>query len=84
MMFTDTLNDFLSEDETKQAFAEAVQFLGRPFDIVGLDASEMSEIEIAYQLRDACRYLIASQLSEPNDGYPYDRYPVGVVSKPEH
>jgi len=73
MMFTDTLNDFLSEDETKQAFAEAVQFLGRPFDIVGLDASEMSEIEIAYQLRDACRYLIASQLSEPNDGYPYDR-----------
>jgi hypothetical protein len=74
MMFTDTLNDFLSEDETKQAFAEAVQFLGRPFDIVGLDASEMSEIEIAYQLRDACRYLIASQLSEPNDGYPYDRF----------
>ena len=74
MMFTDTLNDFLSEDETKQAFAAAVQVLGRPFDIVGLDASEMSEIEIAYQLRDACRYLIASQLSEPNDGYPYDRF----------
>ncbi|MCX7967190.1 MAG: clostripain-related cysteine peptidase [Armatimonadetes bacterium] len=74
MMFTDTLNDYLSEDETKQAFASAIQFLGRPFDIVGLDASEMSEIEIAYQLRDACKYLIASQLSEPNDGYPYDRF----------
>ncbi|MCX7642798.1 MAG: clostripain-related cysteine peptidase [Armatimonadetes bacterium] len=73
MMFTDTLNDYLSEDETKQAFASAVQVLGRPFDIVGLDASEMSEIEIAYQLRNACSYLIASQLSEPNDGYPYDR-----------
>ncbi len=74
MMFSDTFNDFLSEDETKQAFASAVQVLGRPFDIVGLDASEMSIIDIAYQLRNACRYLIASQLSEPNDGYPYDRF----------
>ncbi len=74
MMFSDTLNDYLSEDETKQAFAAAIQVLGRPFDIVGLDASEMSEIEIAYQLRNACHYLIASQLSEPNDGYPYDRF----------
>lgn len=74
MMFADTFNDYLSENETKQAFSEAIQVLGRPFDIVGLDASEMSEIEIAYQLRNACRYLIASQLSEPNDGYPYDRF----------
>lgn len=74
MMFADSFNDYLNEDETKQAFAAAVQLLGRPIDIIGLDASEMSEIEIAYQLRDACRYLIASQLSEPNDGYPYDRF----------
>jgi len=73
MMFADTLNDFLSEDEAKQALTEAVQFLGRPFDIIGLDASEMSILDIAYQFRDTCRYLIASQLSEPNDGYPYDR-----------
>ena len=82
MMFTDTLNDYLNEDETKQAFAAAVQVLGRSFDIVGLDASEMSEIEIAYQLRDACRYLIASQLSEPNDGYPYDRFLWELHSSP--
>ncbi|MCS7192892.1 MAG: clostripain-related cysteine peptidase, partial [Armatimonadetes bacterium] len=74
MMFADTFGDYLSEDETKQAFASAVQVLGRPFDIIGLDASEMSILDIAYQLRDACRYLIASQLSEPNDGYPYDRF----------
>ncbi len=82
MMFTDTLNDYLSEDETKQAFAAAVQVLGRPFDIVGLDASEMSIIDIAYQLRGACRYLIASQLSEPNDGYPYDRILWELYSNP--
>jgi hypothetical protein len=74
MLFTDTLNDYISEDEAKRAFAAAVQALGRPIDIIGIDCSEMSEIEIAYQLRDACRYLIASQLSEPNDGYPYDRF----------
>ncbi len=74
MMFSDSFNDFLSEDETKQAFQAAVQQLGRPFDIVGLDASEMSILDVAYQLRDVCRYLIASQLSEPNDGYPYDRF----------
>ncbi|MFA0773381.1 MAG: hypothetical protein KEFWMYNX_001403 [Candidatus Fervidibacter sp.] len=74
MMFADSFNDHLNEDETKEAFAAAVELLGRPIDIIGLDASEMSEIEIAYQLRDACRYLIASQLSEPNDGYPYDRF----------
>lgn len=74
MMFADTFNDYLSEDETKRAFATVVRALGRLVDIIGLDASEMSEIEIAYQLRDASHYLIASQLSEPNDGYPYDRF----------
>ncbi len=74
MMFADTFNDFLSEDETKRALEAAVQALGRPFDIVGLDASEMSILDIAYQFRSLCRYLIASQLSEPNDGYPYERF----------
>jgi hypothetical protein len=82
MLFTDTFNDYISEDESKRAFAAAVQALGRPIDIIGIDCSEMSEIEIAYQLRDACRYLIASQLSEPNDGYPYDRFLWELHQKP--
>ncbi len=74
MMFADSFNDFISEDEARQVFSDIVTALGRPIDVVALDCSEMSEIEVAYQFRGLCRYFVASQLSEPNDGYPYDRF----------
>ncbi|MCS7223278.1 MAG: clostripain-related cysteine peptidase [Armatimonadetes bacterium] len=83
MMFSDSFNDYISEDEARAVFSSVVQRIGRPIDIVGLDCSEMSEIEVAYQFRGLCRYLIASQLSEPNDGYPYERFLMEIRRNPD-
>lgn len=84
IIFSDSFNDYLSNGELKEAFWEASREIlnGKPLEILGYDASEMSMIENAYQVRHAAKYLIASQLSEPNDGYPYDRFLGELTSNP--
>ncbi|MFQ6133005.1 MAG: clostripain-related cysteine peptidase [Armatimonadota bacterium] len=67
-----SLGDWLTNAELKSAMQRVETHLGRNVDILALDASEMSLLEIAYQVRQHCDYTIASQLSEPNDGYPFD------------
>ena len=85
IIFSDSFNDYLSNTELKEAFSEIRNEVldGKPIEVLGYDASEMSMIENAYQVRHAAKYLIASQLSEPNDGYPYDRFLATLVSNPD-
>lgn len=84
IIFSDSFNDYLSNRELKEAFWEVRREIlnGKLLEILGYDASEMSMIENAYQVRHAAKYLIASQLSEPNDGYPYDRFLSELTSNP--
>ncbi|MCS7253253.1 MAG: clostripain-related cysteine peptidase [Armatimonadota bacterium] len=84
IIFSDSFNDHLSNRELKEAFLELRRGIlnEKPLEILGYDASEMSMIENAYQVRHAAKYLIASQLSEPNDGYPYDRFLSDLTSNP--
>jgi hypothetical protein len=42
-----------------------------------MDACLMSNLEVAYEARDFARYIVASEESEPNDGWPY----TAVLSK---
>jgi hypothetical protein len=51
----------------------AVEKIGRPFDLLGMDACLMSNYEVAYEIRDHARYLVASEENEPANGWPYDR-----------
>ncbi len=64
--------DCLSNAELRSALQRIKATRGRKLEILGLDVSEEALLEVAYQVRDSVDYLIASQLSEPNDGYPYD------------
>ncbi|HEY9069417.1 MAG TPA: clostripain-related cysteine peptidase [Candidatus Ozemobacteraceae bacterium] len=41
------------------------------FDIIDFDACLMGMIEIAYELRDVCDFMIASEETEPGQGMPY-------------
>lgn len=45
--------------------------LGRPLDLLGMDACLMSNLEVAYELRDDVRCLVASEEDEPAGGWPY-------------
>ncbi|MGD8241126.1 MAG: clostripain-related cysteine peptidase, partial [Armatimonadota bacterium] len=73
VMFDETSGmDSLSNAELKSALQRIKAIRGKNLEILGLDASEEALLEVAYQVRDTVDYLVASQLSEPNDGYPYD------------
>jgi len=41
-------------------------------DIVGMDACFMAMTEVAYQIKGYADILVASEESEPSDGWPYD------------
>lgn len=73
---------YLTNRELKSAFSRLKQFLGRNIDILGLDASGMGLLEVAYQVRYSVDYLISSLLFEPADGYPYDVFLQDLTDNP--
>ena len=57
--------DALSLKEISAALA------GQPVDVLGFDACLMAQIEVAWELRDAARYMVASEGLEPASGWDY-------------
>ena len=51
-------------------------------DLLMFDAERMSMLEIAYNLRDTARYMIATQSLIPNDGIPYDLFLAKLIQDP--
>lgn len=45
--------------------------LGRPVDVVEMDASRMMMLGVAYQLRDLARILVGSEALEQGEGWPH-------------
>jgi hypothetical protein len=70
--FDDDAKDFLDNGEMKQVGQEAARILGRKVDILGMDACLMSMAEVGYQMKDFVSYMVASEQTEPDDGWPYD------------
>jgi Clostripain family len=44
----------------------------KPLELLGANACAMSYLEAAFELRQAVQYLVASQISVPFAGWPYD------------
>ena len=59
------------------AFAELSTLLAPSkvgsLDVIAFDACDASTIEMAVQLQDVTKYLLASQITMPLPGFPYDR-----------
>jgi hypothetical protein len=69
-----TDRDYLDNIELKNALLEALPEQNgqrRRLALVGFDACLMSEVEIAYQLKDVAAYMVSSQELEPGVGWPY-------------
>ena len=62
-------------------FAISIQ-IGKKIDIVGMDACFMAMTEVAYQIKDYADILVASEESEPADGWPYDTILAQLVANP--
>lgn len=57
--------------ELGKVLAHVKKILGRKLDLLGMDACLMSNLEVAYQARPYVNYIVASEESEPNEGWPY-------------
>jgi hypothetical protein len=70
--YDDTSADFLDNSELKRALDAGLLFgaVDR-LDLLGFDACLMAMLETAYQVKGFARWLVASQETEPGDGWPY-------------
>ena len=64
--------DKITMPELEYALSAINTQIGKKIDIVGMDACLMAMTEVAYQIKDYADILVASEESEPNDGWPYD------------
>ena len=71
--YDDTAGDFLDNAELRKVLLQIKEILGRKLDILGFDACLMAMIEVAYQIQDVANMLVASERTEPGDGWWYSR-----------
>ena len=69
--------------ELGKVLAEAVEKLGRPLDLLGMDACLMANLEVAYQVQPYVQYIVASEELEPNEGWPYDEVLRATTENPD-
>jgi hypothetical protein len=56
---------------------------GKAVDVLCMDACNMATIEVAYELRDAATYFVATETTMPFDGLPYEMFITSLVAHPE-
>ncbi len=67
-----TKRDYLTLNELSSAIKEALNKINIDrLDLIGFDMCLMSQIEIAYAIKDYFKVMVASEANEPGDGWPY-------------
>lgn len=80
--YDDHARDFLDNLELKGVLQRVTASLGRPLDLLGMDACLMSMAEVLYELRDTAQVSVASEQTEPGDGWPYDKVLLALAATP--
>jgi hypothetical protein len=70
--FDDGSGHSLDTLELEGVVREVAGSIGQPLDLLGLDACVMATLEVAYQVRQHVRYLVASEELVPGNSWPYD------------
>lgn len=81
--YDDNQRDFLDNAEMKKVVAAASRAMGHKIDVLGMDACLMSMVEVIYELRDSISYSVASEETEPGDGWPYDTILRALAANPD-
>jgi Clostripain family len=76
--------DVLRMDELSSALEKALDGkTKRKIDILGMDACLMGMMEVGYQVKESVNYLVATEDTIPDDGWPYDRILARLVECPD-
>lgn len=74
--------DRITMPELEYALSAISTQAGKNIDIVGMDACFMAMTEVAYQIKDYADILVASEETEPFNGWPYDTILSQLVVNP--
>jgi hypothetical protein len=84
ILYDDESKDFLDNMEMKKVLTEAAKLLpDKQFAILGFDACLMNTLEVAFQLKDTANIIVGSEETEPNAGWPYDKFLGALAEKPD-
>ena len=70
--YDDSSNNHITTAQLTLATAEIKKALGKNLDVLGFDACLMQMMEVAYAVKDNVNYLVASEETEPGEGWCYD------------
>jgi len=65
-----------------EAMKQIALAAGQNIDIFGMDACNMQMIEVAYEVKDCVNYIVASEESEPANGWAYNLLLKPLVENP--
>jgi hypothetical protein len=68
--------------ELGRVLAKTRKLLGKPLDLLGMDACLMSCLEVAFQSAGDVRAIVSSEELEPGDGWPYHAILADLRKKP--
>jgi hypothetical protein len=70
--YDDSSGNHITTEQLGLAMLEIKKALGKNLDVLCMDACLMQMLEVAYVVKDSCDFMVASEETEPGDGYPYD------------
>ena len=76
----DTSSTHFEVDDIQTAIKNALATSTEEIDIISMDACDMNTIEVAWELRDLCKYFVASETG--TNGYPYKLIAERMKSNP--
>ena len=79
----DTSGHSLDTIEVEEVLAQVAKELGKPLDLLGMDACLMSTLEVAYQVRTHAKAVVGSEELEPGAGWCYDEILGDLAAAPD-
>ncbi len=75
ILYDDSKNTYVSNQDLITILSTVTsKILGKNLDLLGMDACLMGMIEVCYQVKDYAGVLVASQNSEPGQGWNYSGF----------
>lgn len=71
ILFDDGTGHSLDTLELARVAGAIAETIGQPLELLGMDACLMANLEVAYEVRKAVRYLVASEELVPGHSWPY-------------
>jgi len=70
--YDDSTGNHITTEQLGLAAKGMKDVLGHNLDVLSMDACLMQMMEVAYAVKDSCDFVVASEETEPGEGYPYD------------